>query len=428
MKEPVSCAGYQQLEEIRLSRRNVLAGSLLGLLGWPAASSFAQVSFNSDSAEADRDVVIVIFMRGGMDGMHAVPPIGEDEYYKLRPNLALPKSGNDRVIRLNDLFGLHPSMKNLFPFFEMGELAVLHAVGSFDQTRSHFEAMNTMERGLAGGSAGDADGWISRYLRSTRSKDDSPLRAVALTSTLPDSLVGATHAMALPDLTSYRLAVPDDIKDKYVSQLEKLYAKSPLAIGESGQDTLRVMKKLEKLDPRAYSAANSAQYPDSPLGQAMKQAALLVKAEVGLEVACVDAGGWDSHVAQGGTTGYVATLLMDLADAMAAFATDLGPKMNRVTVVAMTEFGRRAYENAGFGTDHGRASAFFALGQGVNGGKVITQWPGLSPSQLEDGDLKVTTDYRDILSELITHRLRANPEPVFGARRAKPLGVFSAIG
>jgi uncharacterized protein (DUF1501 family) len=346
--------------------------------------------------------------------LNIVIPYGEDAYHRARPNLRLAppnvsiRNAGSRVADLDGFFGLHPALAPLLPIYKEGSLAFVHAVGSGDQTRSHFEAMTAMERGLARPGSGLSSGWLGRHLSSHPASASSPLRAVAFSSGVPDSLRGTTDAVALPSLTDFRLNAPPGAEDDrgWHATLADLYGHGADDVTLAGRDTLFTLDALRKMDPANYEPARGAVYPDNALGSGLKQTACLIKGRIGLEVACLDHGGWDTHVAQGATEGWQPLLLGDLGRSLAAFARDLGGEMRRVTVLVMTEFGRRVQENSGLGTDHGRGSVMFLVGGGVRGGKVYGNWPGLEPGQLEPpGDLRVTTDYRDVLAELLTYRL-----------------------
>jgi uncharacterized protein (DUF1501 family) len=269
--------------------------------------------------------------------------------------------------------------------------------------------MATMERGQANDATGTASGWLARHLAATQGDNASPLRAVAFTSVMPDILRGATDATALRSLEDFRLILPGATAARETElrrALTAFYAEGRDAVAEAGRETLAVLDTLHRVDPARYRPANGAVYPASDLGSGLKQVACLLRSRVGLEVAFLDKGGFDTHVAQGSAGGWLATLLDDLGRSLAAFAQDMGPEMRRVTVVVMTEFGRRLQENSGLGTDHGRASVMMLLGGGVIGGKVFGTWPGLKQEQLEEEmDLRVTTDYRDVLSEIVVRRL-----------------------
>jgi uncharacterized protein (DUF1501 family) len=349
-----------------------------------------------------------LFLRGGADGLSLVPPYGEDAYHRLRPTirLAAPEdktaSSSARSLNLDGFFGLHPSLAPLQPLFSDGTLAIVHAVGSSDESLSHFEAMATMENGLP--ERASSNGWLARYLTAAPSLNPSPLRGLAFGPGLPDSLRGATHAVALESLSDFRLAAPAaPMADALAALYGARGAADPDPIHRAGRETLHVLNVLDRLDPNQYRPERGATYPESDLGAGFRQIACLIKARVGLEVACLDHRGpylWDTHVAQPSVFPAQAA---DLAQAIAAFASDMGRDgLKNVTVVAMTEFGRRVQENSGLGTDHGHGSVLFALGGSIRGGRVYGKWPGLTPEQLTPpGDLRITTDYRQILCEII---------------------------
>ena len=432
------CDGSGHLPQQMPTRRQMVNGTIAAALAaWVGQrSALAQVSLSPDAAEphAQRPsrVLVVLFLRGGADGLSLVPPHGEDAYHSLRPTigLAAPKdtraSASARCLDLDGFFGLHPVLAPLLPLFADGKLAIVHAVGSTDDSHSHFEAMAAMENGLP--QAASASGWLARYLSAAPSPNPSPLRGLAFGAGLPDSLRGATNAVALESLEDFRLSASATPME---SALAALYAMPNAAhddpVRRAGRDTLHVLQVLRRLDPTHYQPERGAAYPKSDLGHGLRQTACLIKARVGLEVACLDHRGpflWDTHVAQ--PTVFPAQA-GDLAQALAAFAQDIGGDgMQEVTVVAMTEFGRRVQENSGLGTDHGSGSVLFALGGGINGGKVYGPWPGLAPHQLAGpGDLRITTDYRQILSEVLQgiHGPQFSREAVFaGLPAAKALG------
>jgi uncharacterized protein (DUF1501 family) len=412
------CESYQTAERRMLTRRAVVAGGLIGAAMWATRkTALAQTLVRSNG-----NVVVVIFLRGGADGLNIVVPYQESNYYSARPTLAVAA---DKVIKLDDQFGLNPDLAPLRPLYENGELAVMHAVGSRDTTRSHFEAMNAMERGAANDQGDETGGWIARHLLASNGAS-APLRAVAFAPTMPESLSGATQALAIESLAEYRLPVPDDKRDRYQSALASLYDSHGDVFSEGARNTLSALTALRDYDPAKSKPEDGAVYPETYLGEALAQVAYLVRKDVGLEVACLDAadrGGWDTHIAQGALfTG----LLDNLGRSLAAFRQDLGKEMSRVTVVVQTEFGRRVEENSSYGTDHGRGSVMFALGGGVNGGRVFARWPGLSKEILEGpGDLPVTTDYRDVLAEMLERRLGSTTVgDVFPGFERRPVGVF----
>ena len=410
------------------SRRNVLRGVALGGISWLTGipSALANLTVRPKS---ERDTLVVLFLRGGADGLNIVVPYGEDAYHRSRPSLGLgaPNGARlgDRTLDLDGFFGFHPALAPILPLYKDGHLACIHAIGSGDGTRSHFEAMSAMERGLnnLGPGSSTVNGWIARYLNETADPTDSPLRAVAIGDVMPDSLRGAISASALAELNDYKL----NGSPTFQKGLESRYASGADEMAVAGRETLDVLRTLNRLDYKGYRPQGGATYPTSDLGNGLRQVAFLQKAEVGLEVAFLDKGGWDTHVAQGGSTGWQAGLLTDVAQSLQAFAADMGSRMNRTTVIVMTEFGRRAYENSGLGTDHGRGSVMFALGGHVLGGKVHSQWPGLEEHQLEGpGDLRVTTDYRRVLAEALSKRMGVTaPGAIFPSFEYSPVQIFN---
>jgi uncharacterized protein (DUF1501 family) len=409
--------GGDGVPTVRPTRRALLGGTLAAALtAWAGRSALAQVSVDR-KADAGGDVLITLFLRGGADCLSLIVPHGDDDYYRARPTLALARPRDRKngaaaaTIDLDGFFALHPALAPLHPLYADGTMAVVHAVGSQDQTRSHFEAMMTMERGLPDDRASAASGWIARYLAATPSDIPSPLRAIAWGTVLPDVLRGATDVSVLASLNDFRLKTPPrsgDAAKRLPAALAALYKHGDDSVARAGRETLAVLEALRRVDPAHYQPENGAAYPQSDLGSGLRQVACLLKADVGLEVACLDRGGWDSHVGQGGATGWLALQAKDVADSLTAFTRDLGSAhLGRVTIAVFTEFGRRVAENGGLGTDHGRGGAMLLLGGSVNGGKVYGKWPGLAPDQLEaPGDLRVTTDYRAVFAEIAHRRLR----------------------
>ncbi|MGV3615085.1 MAG: DUF1501 domain-containing protein [Fimbriimonas sp.] len=408
-------ASDPQRAAMGVSRRGLIAGVGLGLLGWASTrSALAQLTVGKHKGG---NTVVVVFLRGGADALSIVAPYGDEEYYRARPNLALPK--RDLAV-LDDTFGLHPALRPLHALYEEGKLAAVHAVGSHDATRSHFEAMDTMERGVAD-RVGPSSGWVARYLAASEAESASPLRAVAFGHTTPTALVGATDAVTLASLGDFQLQAPPAARQA----LAAMYRPGRDEVAQAGRETLQVLETLDRLDPGKQLPRNQAKYPDTGLGQALRQVATLVRADVGLEVACVDQGAYDTHVAQGTTAGWLPTLLTELGDSLGAFAQDLGKDLDRVTVVVMSEFGRRIAENTGLGTDHGHGGAMLLLGGGVKGGRVHARWPGLA-ERVGPGDLAATTDYRDVLAEVLAARLPTSDlSEVFAGHRATPIGLVA---
>lgn len=381
-----------------VTRRSVLLGSALGLVGWMSRTALADASFSKTPTRP----IVHIFLRGGADGLNMVVPAHEPTYFKQRPTLAVR-----RTLPLSEGFGLHPALAPLYPFWEEGKLAIVHAVGSEDRSRSHFEAMAAMERG------GAAGGWLARYLTATAPKDPSPLRAIAHAETLPEMLRGGPPALALRSLDQFRLAGDDAFR----KALDTMYAQGEDAVRLAGRQTLATLDTLHAIDPKSYRPRHGAKYPDHELGTGLQQVAMLLRANVGLEAACLDHGVWDTHVGQ---DGFHPRLMAELSGALAAFATDLGPDLEDVTIVAMSEFGRRVGENAGLGTDHGRAAPSFLLGGGVRGG-LHGPWPGLIDLD-PVGDLRVGTDSRSVLASVL--RLK-DPSMVFPGVAAGLAGLYA---
>jgi uncharacterized protein (DUF1501 family) len=396
------------------SRRQALsmfgAISVVGLSKALFPSWMPRLAFRRSGAPGD--VLVAIFLRGGMDGLNVVVPYAEGAaYYDARPTLAIPEPSRDPLsaIDLNGFFGLHPALRPLKAIYEAGNLAIVHACGSPDPTRSHFDAMEFMERGTPGAKS-TRNGWISRHLESAAWQNDSPFRAVGIGSLLPTALQGGVSALALKSIAEFHLGGREDQLEAMRSALSSLYT---IEAGGSVQreqlaahakDTFAVMDLLASLNAENYTPAHGAQYPDGEFGKGLQQIALLIKAGIGLEVACIDLGGWDTHEEQGGAEGHQASLLAELAEGLAAFYADLRDHMANVSVVAMSEFGRRVAENGSRGTDHGHGNAMFVLGGGVIGG-VHADWRGLQPEVLDDGDLPITTDYRDVLASVLAGRV-----------------------
>ena len=406
---------------MQTTRRGLLATGALMALGWAAKprTALAAVAVRPLGEDTPHGVLVTVFLRGGADGLNVVVPHGDEDYYRSRPTLGLTTALN-----LDGFFGLHPALRPLLPLYEAGQMAIIHACGSGDQTRSHFEAMATVERG-AFREAGPASGWLARHLQSAPWDNASPLRAVALGAMVPDSLHGAPSATALQTVDDLRLQGASGRVAALEASLADLYGAEPRSLlGRAGGEALAALRSLEHLSPALRRPANGAAYPADDLGTGLSQVACLMKTGLGLEAACLDHGGYDTHVAQSGS---LADRLRSLGAALAAFATDLGPaRWADTTVVVLSEFGRRVEENSGLGTDHGRAGVMLVLGgQGIAGGRVHGRWPGLAAAQREGpGDLRVTTDYRNVLAEIVAERL-GNPHiaAVFPGLARQPVGV-----
>jgi uncharacterized protein (DUF1501 family) len=389
------------------SRRVFLKSSGLALVSFGAVPAvFARAALAADGARR-RKTVVVVFQRGACDGLNVVVPYGEASYRALRPTIALPSpkgGGRDAALDLDGFFGLHPALEPVLPFWRDGSLAAVHAVGSPDATRSHFDAQDFMESGTPGRKATE-DGWMNRCLQANPDGQATPFRAVAMTPNLPRSLAGRAPAVALPSIRGFDLrasagaAVARGFEDMYAGAVQD-------TLHGTGQETFDAVQFLKKTDPSRYIPAPGALYPRGGYGESLRQVAQLLRADVGLELAFTEIGGWDHHAAEGAVQGQLAGRLRELGAALAAFHKDLGSRMEDVVVVTLTEFGRTVRENGNRGTDHGHASVSFVLGGPVSGGKVHGRWPGLRSEQLYEGrDLAVTTDFRDLLGEVVARHL-----------------------
>jgi uncharacterized protein (DUF1501 family) len=397
------------MDDTRTTRRDLLkrTGVLaMGTLAWPMW--MPRVALAPQDADARGDVLVCIFMRGAADGLNLVVPHGDKDYYSNRDTLAIaqPKPGDPQAaIDLDGFFGLHPNLAPLKDIYAAGAVAIVHAAGSPDPTHSHFDAMDFMERGTPGEKA-IPTGWIGRHLLQVASANKSPFRAVGMGSLLQASLRGPVQATALQSIADFHLRGDGKQVESIQNSLASLYEGDGL-IEREGQQTLQAMRDLAQVAASNYAPANGAQYPQTPYGKSLATVAQLIKSGLGLEVACVDIGGWDTHVQQGSVgQGQMPRLIDEFARGLAAFYADLQDQMNKITVVTMSEFGRRVQENSSHGTDHGHGNVMFVLGGGINGGKVYGEWPGLSKDRLYGpGDLAITTDFRDVLGEIVQKRL-----------------------
>ncbi|MEP6947015.1 MAG: DUF1501 domain-containing protein [Acidobacteriota bacterium] len=389
-----------------MDRRYFLKASGIGLASFglmAAAPDFLHQFASAQTAVkgfGKKKVLVTIFQRGAVDGLNVVVPHGEEQYYALRPTIAIPQpKKTDGAVDLDGYFGLHPAMASLEPFWRSKQLAIIDAAGSPDNTRSHFDAQDFMESGTPG-NKGTKDGWLNRVMQGEKSKDNSPFRAVAMTPQLPRSLYGRSPSIAMTNLADFTIKAgiySADMKGGFEGMYQE-NAKDTL--GETGKETFEAVNFLKSADPAQYKPENGAVYPASQLGRSLMQIAQLIKAGVGLEVAFAEATGWDTHVNEGNSRGQLANLLKDFAGSIAAFGTDLGQRMDDVVLVTMSEFGRTVKENGTRGTDHGHANAMFVLGNSVRGGKVYGDFRGLKNDKLYEGrDLDVTTDFRDVFAE-----------------------------
>jgi uncharacterized protein (DUF1501 family) len=416
-----------------VTRRFFLKSSGLTLASFAATPSFLKrtVLGQTSSPGKDRPIIIAIFQRGAADGLSMVVPFGDRSYSSARPQIAIPepRSGNsDASIDLDGFFGLHPALAAFKPIYAAGHLAIVHAVGSPDNTRSHFDAQDYMESGTPG-RKGTSDGWLNRYMQTKRDAKSSPFRAVAFSANTPRSLLGSAPAIAMTNIADFGVRAGQGT-NQVAQSFEALYAQANNdMLHGTGKEAFEAVKMLKKANPQQYGAANGATYPRSPFGQSLLQIAQLIKADIGLEIAFADRGGWDTHANQGSSRGQLANQLQDFSQAIAALYQDLGDRMRNVVILTMTEFGRTIRQNGSGGTDHGHASCLFALGGPVKGGKVNAKWPGLSSDQLYEGrDLALTTDFRDVFAEVaIRHMGASNPNVIFPGFNPNPANFRDII-
>lgn len=395
-----------------MNRRYFIKTSGIGLASFglmAAAPEFLHqfASAQTKNAFGKKKVLVTIFQRGAVDGLNMIVPHGDREYYDLRRSIAIPQPGKpEGAIDLDGRFGLHPAMRPLEGFWKSKQLAVIHAAGSPENTRSHFDAQDYMESATPG-VKGTRDGWLNRALQSTQLKDESPFRAVSMTQSLPRALYGRAPSVAMTNLSDFTIKAglyTTDLKGCF----EGIYQENAKdSLGETGKETFEAVNFLKSANPAQYKPDNGAVYPNTEFGRSMMQIAQLIKAGVGIEIAFTDTGRdirWDTHTNQGGSRGQLANFLGTFSQAIAAFADDLGKRMDDVLVLTMSEFGRTARENGSRGTDHGHGNAMLVLGNSVKGGKVYGDWKGLKEDQLNEGrDLAVTTDFRDVFAE-VSHR------------------------
>jgi uncharacterized protein (DUF1501 family) len=361
----------------------------------------------------ERDTLIVVFLRGGMDGLTTVVPYGDPNLYSpgLRPTIVVPPPGSPNgAVDLDGFFGLAPAMGPLLGAYQSGQLALVHATGSPDPTRSHFDAFSYMEYGIPQQPLSIFTGWLARHLQSVPPISTNGLRAVAIADVVPRTLEGAPSTVPIADPRNYGFPGHTATATARGDRIGVSYAAAGEPLASVAEDTLVTIDLLKTIDFANYVPAPGAVYPQTSLGTSMKSLAAMVKAEIGLEAATVELSGWDTHNEQGVFQGAMATLMDNLSRSLAAFHVDLQNQMNRLTVVVMSEFGRRADENGSLGTDHGHGNCMMVMGGHVDGGQVFANWTSgelLHPDLLYQGDsLQVTTDYRDVLSEILQKRVQ----------------------
>jgi uncharacterized protein (DUF1501 family) len=419
---------------MQLNRRFFLHKGALAVAGTAAMPNFLVRSVLAQSAVAPGQRLVVIFQRGAVDGLNVVVPYREKNYYKMRPSIAIP---DNQVLDLDGFFGLHPSLAAFKPLYAAGNLAIVHACGSPDTSRSHFDAQDYMESGTPGIKSTE-DGWLNRALQAEdvihrcagTCEAHTAFRALALGADVPRTLAGKVPAIAISNVNTFSVGGRGAQPSPAASAFEAMYAGSGDRIFHAaGDETFEAVKMLRAANPAQYQPAAGAQYPNSEFGNSMRQIAQLLKANLGVEAAFTDVSGWDTHQNQGGVNGQLANRLTDFSNSIAAFWRDMGDDAGNITLVTMSEFGRTAHENGTGGTDHGHANAMFVLGGQVKGGKVYGKWPGLDDEQLNEGrDLALTTDYRQVLGEVVTHTLGAeNLETVFPGAQINPRGFLRLV-
>ena len=388
------------------SRRVFMKNGGMALLSLGFAPAFLARTVEAAGA-ARRKVLITIFQRGAVDGLNMVVPFGERDYYAARPSIAIPRpNAADGALDLDGFFGLHPRLAPLKPLWDARQLAIVHASGSPDGTRSHFDAQDYMESATPGVKS-TQDGWLNRYLHAKEHAEATPFRAVALAGQLPRSLQGTAPALAIGQIGQFGIRAGQATEMVQASFESEYAAAADKVLNRTGGQAFDAVRMLKAADPAKYQPENGAEYPRSGYGEALRQIAQLVKADVGLEIAFAEAGGWDTHINQGGSTGQLGARLDDFGRGIAALARDLGDRMADIVILTMSEFGRAVAENGNRGTDHGHGNAMMIIGgQHVRGGKVYGRWPGLAREQRYDGrDLAVTTDFRSVFAEVVRGHL-----------------------
>jgi uncharacterized protein (DUF1501 family) len=400
---------------MQTNRRFFLRNGALAIAGTAAIPSFLVRSVMAEATATTGRRLVVIFQRGAADGLNVVVPYRERNYYDMRPGIAIPQN---QVLDLDGFFGLHPSLAPFKPLYDQGHLAIVHAAGSPDMSRSHFDAQDFMESGTPG-FKGTEDGWLNRALQEEDLRhrpQHTAFRALALGSQVPRTLSGKVPAIALASVNSFAVGGRGPAPSPAANAFQAMYNQSGDSVFHStGEETFEAVKMLHDANPAQYKPAPGIEYPNNEFGNNMKQIAQLLKSNLGVEAAFTDVGGWDTHQNQGGVNGQLADRLREFSSAIAAFWHDMGDEAGNITLVTMSEFGRTARQNGTGGTDHGHANAMFVLGGQVKGGKVYGRWPGLANDQLNQGrDLAVTTDFRQVLGEAVTQSIGArNLEFVF---------------
>jgi uncharacterized protein (DUF1501 family) len=408
-----------------ISRRVFLKDGAFALVSLGFAPSFLARTAYAAGTTARAKRLIAIFQRGACDGLNVVVPFGEPEYSRARPSIAIPRpnGGDGAAIDLDGFFGLNPRLQPLKPLWDARQLAIVHACGSPDSTRSHFDAQDYMETATPGVKS-TSDGWLNRYLQARHAEETTPFRAVSVTQQLPRMLQGHAPALAVNQLAQFGVRGNGD-------RFEAMYSGSAdRVMNGTGREAFDAIKMLKTADPSRYEPEHGADYPRTPFGQALRQIAQLAKTDLGMEVAFADVGGWDTHVNQGAAAGQLANRLDDFSRAITALVIDLGDRMADTVVLTMSEFGRAVSENGNRGTDHGHGNAMLVIGGGARGGRVYGKWPGLAVEQRYDRrDLAVTTDFRDVFAEIVVRHLGVSDAsaifPGYTVQTSRFAGIFA---
>ncbi len=386
-----------------ITRRAFMRGGAMAVVGTAALPSFLTRAVFGAEMNGGNKRLVVVFQRGAADGLNIVIPHAERAYYAMRPSIAIPQRD---VIDLDGFFGLHPSMQSLKPIWERGHLAIVHAAGSPDPTRSHFDAQDYMESGTPGVKSTE-DGWLNRALQSENTEDKEPFKAIALGTSLPRILSGPAPAVAVSNVNDFGVGGRNPAAEPLANTFESMYSSTvDSVLHGTGQETFEAVKMLKSADPNQYRPAPGANYPRGRFGDALRQTAQLIKADLGVQIAFTDISGWDHHVNEGNTQGQLANVLHEFSQSLSAFYIDLGDLAEDTVIVTMSEFGRTARENGNRGTDHGHANAMLIMGGRVRGREVYGKWPGLENGQLNEGrDLALTTDFRQVVGEAVYRHL-----------------------
>lgn len=412
-----------------LSRRSFLARSgLMTAAGISSPAWLPKVALGRPGGGGPRDVMVHVFLRGGTDGLSFVVPYGDANLYTARPNLAVqPPGPPDGAIDLDGFFGLNPNAQPLMSAYGAGHLAFVHAAGSTDPTRSHFDAMKAMEGGVPGQPLTNVKtGWLGRHLADTDPVGTGLLRGIALEDLMPLHLTGADGTLPVSDPGNFDFPGRPSTAAERRQAAETMYLTAEEPLAGAALSTFATIDLLAAIDFAGYASSGAIPYPNSQFGQQLRAAAALVKAGIDLEAVGIDYGGWDHHAVQGPIVGIMATLLSDLTGSLEAFYLDMvaDAYIDGIVVLLMSEFGRRVAENVSLGTDHGHGNAMLAIGGHIAGGQIFGSWPGLAPAQLDDGDLQITTDYRDVVSEILVNRMgNADVGNVFPGHTPSFLGI-----